>query len=187
MKRILVGGCFNKIHKGHVYFLTEAKKKGDYLIVVLTHDVNNKKEYAVSYTKRKQNLEKLNIADKIVEGDKHDFEKVIDDFNPAVIVLGYDQKIPAKIDFDGKVERIKKYKNYSTKNMAKKKINKSNIGSHCLIKNVLLVKTDDMPIDPYIWTIISLKTIKKEQYVELVCNWTNTNVWRVKTKDIVIH
>ncbi|MFA5394990.1 MAG: adenylyltransferase/cytidyltransferase family protein [Methanogenium sp.] len=186
-RKVLVGGCFNEIHEGHIHFLSEAKKKGDYLIVVLTNDVNNKKEYAVDFRKRKQNLEKLNIANKIIEGDKHNFEKVIYKFLPATIVLGYDQKLPKNVKFYGKVERIKRFKNYSTKNMAKRKLNKSDLGSHCLIKNVSLVKSDDMPIDPYIWTIISLKTINKKQYVELVSSWTSTNIWKVEAKDIIIH
>lgn len=37
-KIILVGGCFDIIHIGHVFFLTEAKKLGTYLIVLLESD-----------------------------------------------------------------------------------------------------------------------------------------------------
>jgi len=116
-KRVLVGGCFNKIHQGHIYFLTEAKKKGNHLSVILTHDDNNKKEYAIDYEKRKLNLEKLKIADEIVKGDIHDFKKLVDRLKPDIIVLGHDQKMPAKDIFNKKIEHIKKYKNYSTKNM----------------------------------------------------------------------
>lgn len=40
MKNVLVGGCFDLIHYGHVRFLTEAKKLGDRLVVALESDEN---------------------------------------------------------------------------------------------------------------------------------------------------
>ncbi len=57
-KVVLVGGCFDVIHPGHVIFLEKAKKAGDRLIVLLESDervrklkginrpVNNQKERA---------------------------------------------------------------------------------------------------------------------------------------------
>ena len=35
---VLVGGCFDILHIGHVRFLSEARKMGDYLIVLLESD-----------------------------------------------------------------------------------------------------------------------------------------------------
>jgi rfaE bifunctional protein nucleotidyltransferase chain/domain len=40
---LLTGGCFDILHVGHVRFLSEAKKMGDYLIVLLENDKNVKK------------------------------------------------------------------------------------------------------------------------------------------------
>lgn len=37
---VLVGGCFDLIHYGHISFLQEAKKHGDHLIVALESDEN---------------------------------------------------------------------------------------------------------------------------------------------------
>lgn len=37
-KIVLVGGCFDILHPGHVFFLKEAKKAGDILIVLLESD-----------------------------------------------------------------------------------------------------------------------------------------------------
>lgn len=112
--KILVGGCFNKIHKGHIYFLNKAKL--GYLVVVLANDKNNRKPYAIKATKRKSNLAKLKIADKIVIGDTNDFSKIVKKEKPDLIALGYDQELP-----DGvkgiKVKRVRKYRNYSTKKM----------------------------------------------------------------------
>ena len=39
-KVVLVGGCFDLLHYGHIAFLKEAKKHGDYLIVLLESDEN---------------------------------------------------------------------------------------------------------------------------------------------------
>jgi rfaE bifunctional protein nucleotidyltransferase chain/domain len=40
---VLTGGCFDILHVGHVRFLSEAKKMGDYLVVLLENDKNVKK------------------------------------------------------------------------------------------------------------------------------------------------
>jgi D-beta-D-heptose 7-phosphate kinase/D-beta-D-heptose 1-phosphate adenosyltransferase len=40
---VLTGGCFDILHIGHVRFFPEAKKMGDYLVVLLESDKNVKK------------------------------------------------------------------------------------------------------------------------------------------------
>ena len=42
-KIVLVGGCFDILHIGHVRFLSEAKGMGDYLVVLLESDKNVRK------------------------------------------------------------------------------------------------------------------------------------------------
>ena len=115
MKKVLAGGCFNKIHPGHLYFLNKAKSLGDYLIVVLTHDKNNKKPYAVIARKRKNNMSKLNIADKIIIGHPTDFLKTVKKVKPDIIALGYDQKVSLKINKKIKIRRIRKFGKYSSR------------------------------------------------------------------------
>jgi len=39
-KIVLVGGCFDLLHYGHVRFLEEAKKLGNHLVVALESDEN---------------------------------------------------------------------------------------------------------------------------------------------------
>lgn len=106
-KKVLAGGCFNSIHPGHIYFLKEAKKLGDELIVVLANDKNNKKPYAVLAKERKKLLESLHIANKILIGDPKDKTKIIKKIKPDIIALGYDQKIPEGLK-NFKYIRIKK-------------------------------------------------------------------------------
>lgn len=43
MKKVLVGGCFDVLHPGHVIFLERAKKQGDFLVVLLEPDEKVKK------------------------------------------------------------------------------------------------------------------------------------------------
>ena len=118
MKKVLAGGCFNKIHKGHIYFLTKAKQLGDYLIVVIANDKNNKKPYAIPAKKRKKNLEQLKIADKIVIGHWNDFSRIVKIEKPQIIALGYDQKLPKGISKTSiVVKRIRKFGNYRTRKM----------------------------------------------------------------------
>lgn len=68
---ILVGGCFDFIHFGHISFLKQAKKLGDHLVVALESDEN------VRYTKgtnrpihtqiqRKEMLEALSFVDEVI-------------------------------------------------------------------------------------------------------------------------
>lgn len=37
-KIVLTGGCFDILHKGHIRYLSEAKKQGDILVVLLESD-----------------------------------------------------------------------------------------------------------------------------------------------------
>jgi D-beta-D-heptose 7-phosphate kinase/D-beta-D-heptose 1-phosphate adenosyltransferase len=36
----LCNGCFDDLHEGHLYFLQEAKRKCDYLILAINHDMS---------------------------------------------------------------------------------------------------------------------------------------------------
>lgn len=47
-KKVLVGGCFDVIHFGHIEFLKKAKEQGDFLIIVLEPD-----EFIVTRKNRK--------------------------------------------------------------------------------------------------------------------------------------
>ena len=113
MTKVLVGGCFNTIHPGHIYFLESAKKLGDELIVVLANDDNNKKPYAVLAEERKKMIEKLNIADKVFIGDSDSKAKIVETLKPDIIALGYDQKMPSDLNHH-KYVRVKKFGDHST-------------------------------------------------------------------------
>lgn len=97
MKKVLTFGSFDHIHPGHVYYLSESKKYGDSLIVLLANDATIEKVKGIkpkfNQKKRLQQLNDLNMADEIILGQKNDIYKVLDDVKPDVICLGYDQNI----------------------------------------------------------------------------------------------
>lgn len=72
MKKVLVGGCFDFIHYGHIVFLQEAKKLGDHLIVLLESDENVRRVKGESrpihtQKQRKEILESLSFVNEVIE------------------------------------------------------------------------------------------------------------------------
>jgi len=68
---VLVGGCFDILHAGHIEFLTRAKQLGDVLIVALESDQNvterkGKLRPIHSQNQRKTMLEALTVVDQVV-------------------------------------------------------------------------------------------------------------------------
>ena len=136
VKKVLVGGVYNLVHKGHELFLNKAKELGDYLVVVVASNrtASLTKKYPVLDAKtRKKNIEKLGIADKVVIGDERDFIKVVRREKPNVIALGYDQKISEKElrrllsnqGIDCGIVRIKEeLKGYKTSKIMKRNLKK---------------------------------------------------------------
>lgn len=70
-KVVLVGGCFDILHPGHITFLQNAKRAGDYLIVLLESDQKIKKLKGVNrptfnQQERAKILEALKVVDKVI-------------------------------------------------------------------------------------------------------------------------
>jgi FAD synthetase len=96
MKKILVGGCFDLIHFGHVSFLKQAKAQGDYLIVALESDESVKRMKGDlrpihTQTQRKEMLESLSFVDEVIplppmHGDK-DYFDFVTKIKPDVIAV----------------------------------------------------------------------------------------------------
>src|SRR3989338_10436016 len=95
MAKVMCFGTFDVLHEGHKYYLNEAKKLGDWLVVVIALDETVEKIKGRlprnSQTVRRQNLEALKIADRVVLGNKGDKLKVVRDESPDILVFGYDQ------------------------------------------------------------------------------------------------
>ena len=105
MARVMASGVFDLLHIGHLYYLEEAKKYGDELIVVVACDetVRKKKhEPIMPAEERRRLVEALKPVDKAVVGYEDDFLRIVEEIKPDIIALGYDQH------FEGLEEMLRK-------------------------------------------------------------------------------
>ncbi len=96
-KIVLVFGVFDTLHDGHRYFLREAKKWGDLLVVALAPDTVvetlKKRLPKQGFNQRKKALQALVVVDKVIEGDSETENwAILKKVDPDVVALGYDQK-----------------------------------------------------------------------------------------------
>src|SRR3989344_7052951 len=95
MTTVLVTGTFDILHPGHLNYLNQAKKLGDYLVVIIARDENVKKikgRYPIhDEVDRKRSLEQFDPSLHVVLGDLDDPYTCLHKFKPDVIALGYDQ------------------------------------------------------------------------------------------------
>lgn len=95
MKKVMVFGTFDILHKGHLDFFKQARQYGDELVVVIARNKNtNTFKGAFPDNDEKVRLAKVvesHAADVARLGYLDDPFKVIREENPDVICLGYDQ------------------------------------------------------------------------------------------------
>lgn len=70
-KIVLAGGCFDILHPGHIFFLNEARKQGDTLIIMLEGDESIKKRKGETrpvntLKKRIEALSRLEMVDYVL-------------------------------------------------------------------------------------------------------------------------
>lgn len=105
-KIVLVGGCFDVLHLGHVIFLEKAKNLGDKLVVLLESDENIKKNKGNNrpinnQENRAKMLMSLRMVDKVIKlpETKTDDEylALIKKIKPKIIAIsGGDKRISQK-------------------------------------------------------------------------------------------
>jgi len=97
MKKVMCAGTFDTIHPGHLYYLSESKKYGNKLVVVVARDETSKKFKGKSPLHNERNrleaIRTLNTVDEAVLGNQGDIFKIIEEIKPDVICLGYDQNV----------------------------------------------------------------------------------------------
>ncbi|WP_019177254.1 adenylyltransferase/cytidyltransferase family protein [Methanomassiliicoccus luminyensis] len=94
MTRVMASGVFDILHTGHVHYLSEAKKLGDELVVVVATDNTvrrNKHEPITPEKMRLELVESLKPVDRAVLGREGDMYGVVKEIRPDIIALGYDQ------------------------------------------------------------------------------------------------
>ncbi len=95
-KKVLAFGTFDIFHKGHEFYLKEAKKQGNILNVVVARDSTVKQvkgKYPLNNElKRLAKTQNLDYVDKAFLGYEDDKYEIIEEIRPDIICLGYDQQ-----------------------------------------------------------------------------------------------
>ncbi|MEA3198993.1 MAG: synthetase [Thermoplasmata archaeon] len=92
-KRVMAAGVFDLLHLGHVHYLSEAKKMGDELVVVVATDVmvaKRKHQPIVPQEQRLALVAALKPVDSAILGSPVDQYATVAAVKPDVIALGYD-------------------------------------------------------------------------------------------------
>ena len=135
MIKVMATGTFDLLHIGHIYFLKEAKKLGDKLIVIVARDSTVRKlkhEPVTPEEMRLQLIKELRIVDEAYLGKKDDMYDIVIDIKPDIIALGYDQihnekKINSELtkrNIKSKIVRLSKFKNIEDLDGTRKIISK---------------------------------------------------------------
>jgi FAD synthetase len=117
-------GTFDLLHMGHIYYLKEAKKLGDTLIVVVATDstVQKLKHDPITPQEIRVNLiRELKMVDEAYLGYEHDIYDIVEEIKPDIIALGFDQthdeetikKELEKRKINVKIVRLSKYQGES--------------------------------------------------------------------------
>jgi len=118
----MVFGTFDYLHAGHENLFIQARELGSHIIAVIGRDktVKTIKGFFPDHTEKERlkNLEETGWADKVIFGNQKDKSRVVKDYRPDIIALGYDQfaftyrleKLLMEIKLDAKIVRLKPYR-----------------------------------------------------------------------------
>lgn len=132
-KTILVGGCFDLLHYGHISFLKQAKTRGDKLVVLLESDEKVRKLKGDSrpihnQSQRKEMLEALSFVDEVTVlpamTTDQDYVNLVAQIKPDIIAITegdpiVDKKREQANRFGAKLVIIPKTHTPSTSQLAK--------------------------------------------------------------------
>ena len=92
-KRVVAQGTFDILHPGHVHYLREAAAMGDELHVIVARErnVTHKEKPIVPESQRREMVASLKPVDEARLGHTEDIFVPVEEIDPAVIALGYDQ------------------------------------------------------------------------------------------------
>lgn len=93
---VLVGGCFDLLHFGHIHFLKQAKSYGNWLMVALESDENVRRMKGDTrpihtQAQRKEMLESLSVIDEVIllppMHKDRDYYELVRKIKPSVIAI----------------------------------------------------------------------------------------------------
>ena len=132
--KVMCFGTFDLFHLGHLKYLQQAKSYGDHLTVVIARDSNVRKNLVFNENERLELIKHLKIVDEVILGNEKDYLQVIEEKNPDIVCLGYDQpiteeKLAERLKLRGLNPEIKRMHPYQT-NKHKSSLIKEIVLSH---------------------------------------------------------
>ena len=130
-KIVFTNGCFDLLHVGHIRYLAQAKKLGDYLIIGLNSDssvkeLKGKDRPINSFEDRATLLSAIESVDLVIMFEEQTPENLIKDIVPDILVKGGDYNIEdivgcqTVIQNGGQVKTLSFYEGYSSTNYINK-------------------------------------------------------------------
>ena len=130
-KIVFTNGCFDLLHVGHVRYLAQAKKLGDFLIIGLNSDSSVKELKGEdrpinSFEDRATLLSAIESVDSVIMFEEQTPENLIKDIVPDILVKGGDYNIEDIVGYQtvmqngGQVKTLSFYEGYSSTNYINK-------------------------------------------------------------------
>ncbi len=130
-KIVFTNGCFDLLHVGHIRYLAQAKKLGDFLIIGLNSDSSVKELKGEdrpinSFEDRASLLSAIESVDLVVMFEEQTSENLIKDIVPDILVKGGDYNIEDIVGYQtvmqngGQVKTLSFYDGYSSTNYINK-------------------------------------------------------------------
>jgi FAD synthetase len=96
LKVVMMGGAFEIIHPGHVHVLSEARRLGNTLVVVVATDEsverNKGRAPVTDQASRVGLVSSLRQVDLALPGNKGSIYEILLKIRPDIVALGYDQR-----------------------------------------------------------------------------------------------
>ncbi len=130
-KIVFTNGCFDILHLGHIRYLSEAKKLGDFLIVAINSDssvrrIKGNKRPIIDEKARAEIIAALEFVDMVIIFSEDTPYNIIKRLKPDILVKGGDWKEDEIVGADivkksgGKVLTIPYITGYSTTSIVEK-------------------------------------------------------------------
>ena len=130
-KIVFTNGCFDLLHVGHIRYLSQAKRLGDFLIIGLNSDssvkeLKGKDRPINSFDDRATLLSAIESVDLVIMFEEQTPENLIKDIVPDILVKGGDYNIEDIVGYQtvmqngGQVKTLSFYDGYSSTNYINK-------------------------------------------------------------------
>ena len=130
-KIVFTNGCFDLLHVGHIRYLAQAKKLGNFLIIGLNSDSSVKELKGEdrpinSFEDRATLLSAIKSVDLVIMFEEQTPENLIRDIVPDILVKGGDYNIEDIVGYQtvmqngGQVKTLSFYDGYSSTNYINK-------------------------------------------------------------------